>query len=136
MEFLATCSHLLRANRSVFFPFIMKINHTPFRERNRRRDNELVVVFKITITIDRYFSMKTWEQLCNEGGEKKRRRRGRKKGEIVAKHIFRRKVQRFVINIERNSTNHPYHDTSIDSTLSPERMSRSIIKFRRSEACV
>lgn len=89
MEFLATCSHLLRANRSVFFPFIMKINHTPFRERNRRRNNELVVAFKITITIDRYFSMKTWEQLCNEGGEKKRRRRGRKKGEIYfSRSIF------------------------------------------------
>lgn len=79
MEFLATCSHLLRANRSVFFPFIMKINHTPFRERNRRRDNELVVAFKITITIDRYFSMKTWEQLCNEGGEKKKKKKRKEK---------------------------------------------------------
>lgn len=70
------------------------------------------------------------------GEKKKKKRKEKRRNLFFAKHIFRRKVQRFVINIERDSTNHPYHDTSIDSTLSPERMSRSIIKFRRSEACV
>lgn len=66
----------------------MKINHTPFRERNRRRDNELVVAFKITITIDRYFLWKLGSNCATMEGRKKEEEEEGKKEKFIFREAY------------------------------------------------